>query len=281
MHNRFVLKSLTLLLVISRFAVASTLEQDIVSVESTTSPAWEGQMPGLTTGQRINDVLHNALKLVREDALESVHLDLYELVQDLQRILDGESLDSPLPASYQKDGELWLPVKIEQLKVRLDAPDLRPRPLQGEAGGKVGNMSTQARRITWLPVARTVQLLKQILPLRGINGRLREQHQLEKILLGLHTRLELQDRPLIYAYYQVEAALASAPHWNNELRRQLRRAAERLSKEKRLINYANRLQAQSDRLIFDFHGLQQLALDFHRQIETDSKTILEGERATP
>jgi hypothetical protein len=272
--------SVTFCLVIFRSAIASTPEQDIVKIESAVPISDTEQIPGFHTGQQIYEVLNNALKLINENALESVHLDLQEATQDLQRCLNGEGFDSPLPSSYQQFGELWLPVKAEQLKILLDAPDLLPRPRQGGAAGKVGNLNAQALRVTWLPVNRTISLLKQILPL-GVEGRMRMQRQLESMLSGLRSRLELLDRPLILAYYQVERALSSASQWDQDDRNRLRMAAEGLNHDKRLIHYANRLQAQSNRLVLDMRRLQELALDIHRQIESDAKKRLETGEISP
>jgi hypothetical protein len=141
--------------------------------------------------------------------------------------------------------------------------------MPNNTGGEVGNLPARAQRIAWLPVGHTIQRLEQFLSLlnAGQADRVRTQRLLESTLHGVRTRVELQDRPLILAYYQVEAALAAAPQWNETLRSRLRHSAEALDEQTRRTGLADQIQAEADRLTPDVLALQQLSLKLRKQIK--------------
>lgn len=256
------------LLATLQIASAATPEQDIVAIESSAPSARPDTLPGLVTGQRIMDALQDAMNLLHGQIPAAVRPGVRDLIKELRQLMRGDGPDSPLPMSYQTGNELWLPVRAEQLQVRLDAPDLRLRPAPRETGGEVGNLPARAQRITWLPVLRTTRRLEMFLSLlnSGTADRFRSQRLLEETLQGVRSRVELQDRPLILAYYQVEAALSAAPQWNQAVRRRLRLSAEALDEQTRRSGLADQIQAEADRLTPDLLSLQQLALTLRKQI---------------
>jgi hypothetical protein len=243
-------------------------EQDIVSVISATPLSDTEPVPGLLSGQRIMADLRSALELVRGGVPEAARPGLEELANELPQLQSGEGSASPLPASYRSEGELWLPVRAQLLRVRLDAPDLRPRPRPDHAGGQVGNLPAKARRIDWLPVELTERRVEEALHLlaAGESGQEQARQLLEAALQGPRSRVELEHRPLILAYYQVQSALASAPRWDDSTRDSLRRAAEALDVETGLTGLADRLQAQADRSTPDQRELQDLAAGLRKRI---------------
>jgi len=256
------------LITVLPIASAAAPEQDIVAVESSAPLDRPDTLPGLITGQRLFGALRDAMNLLHGRVPAAVRSEVQSLIKELNRLQRGEGPDSPLPTSYQTGNELWLPVRAEQLRVRLDAPDLRLRPEPRDSGGRVGNLPARAQRITWLPVGRTVRRLEQFQSLlnAGQSDRVRTQRLLESALQGVRTRVELQDRPLILAYYQVEAALAAAPRWSPALRSRLRHAAESLDEQTRRTGLADRMQAEADRLTPDVRSLQRLALTLRKRI---------------
>jgi hypothetical protein len=247
---------------------AMSPERDIVTVVSATPVPDSGMVPGLLAGQRITNDLRGALELVRGGVPEAASPGLESLLARLRRLLAGDGPAASLPASYRSNGELWLPVQAQSLQVRLDAPDLLPRPRPGHAGGKIGNLPARARRIDWLPVGRTIRLVAAAR--HGLHtgkpGRERAQRLLAAALRLPHSDLTLEHGTLISAYYDVENALAVAPRWDRAIRDRLRRAAEDLDDKDADSGLAQRLQAQADRLTPDFRQLQDLAVAMRKQI---------------
>ncbi|MGD8587648.1 MAG: hypothetical protein PVG22_02350 [Chromatiales bacterium] len=256
-------------LVVLHIASAADPEQDIVAIDSTAPLDRPDSLPGLITGQRIMDALQNIMDLLQSRVAAAERPGVQELITELRQLQRGEGPDSPLPASYQTGGELWLPVRAEQLKVRLDAPDLRLRPQTRSQGGNVGNLTARAQRVTWLPVGSTLQHLESLLSLLGASepDQIEARRLLETALHGVRTRTELQDRPLILAYYQVEAALAAVHDWSQTVRGGLRHSAERLAEQADWQDLARQLQAEADRLTPDLLSLQKLAMTLRKRIE--------------
>lgn len=247
-------------------AVPESLEQDIVEIVSATPLSDSESVPGLLTGQRIMDKLQGALELVRGGVPEAASSGLESLLDELRHLLAGDGLEPQLPVSYRSDGELWLPVRAELLRVRLDAPDLLPRPRSGHDGGQIGNLRVKAQRTIWLPVGLTVQRVEQVRHLVNTGGQDQAQRLLGAALQETQSSLVLEHRPLILAYYVVEAALAAVPRWDDAMRERLRQAAEALGGEAESADLADRLQAQADRLTPDLRGLQDVALALRKQI---------------
>jgi len=242
-----------------------SLEQDIVAIVSTAPLPDSESVPGLLTGQRVMEDLRDSLELVRGGVPKAASPGLQSLFDQLHQLSAGDdSSSSPLPASYRSDGELWLPVRAQLLRVQLDTPDLLPRPQAGHAGGQVGNLPAKARRIDWLAVGPTAQRVGQALRLADTGNEDQAQQLLEAAIGGTESSLVLEDRPLILAYYGVEAALAAAPRWDDAMRNRLREAAEHLDTNAK--DLADRLQAQADRLTPDLRALQDLALALRKQI---------------
>jgi hypothetical protein len=247
-------------------------ERDIVAVESVEPLSSADQLPGMLAGQRIMRALGDGLSLVRGGVSADARPGLDELARELHQLQSGKDLEGPLPASYWAQGQLWIPVRAESMRARLDAPDIRQRPQARGTGGRVGNLPVRARRIAWLPVARSARLVHRALPLlsTGEFGRDRAQQLLEAALHGVRTRVELENRPLILAYYSVERALAAAPRWDERVRRRLRRDAEALARQPELADLADRTQAQADRLTPDLRAVEELALALRKRIVSDA-----------
>ena len=249
-------------------------EQDIVAIDAV-SPLPEAEtIPGIVTGQRLMFALKDALDMVSSGVLDAARPGLEILVHELQGLQTGQHPESPLPVSYWSGNELWLPVRAERLKVRLDVPDLRLRP-DHDTDEMAADMPARAQRITWLPVGRSVRLVAGALSQLdgGRAGGLRAQRLLEEALHGVRSQLRLQDRNLVLAYYQIEAALGAAHHWDPDVRSRLRRAAETLKGQPRQADLAAMLQRQADRLTPELGGLQQLAMMLRKRIAAAAETI--------
>ena len=266
------------LLLVAQPVATLSPERDIVAVVSSTTLSDSETVPGLLAGQRIMDGLGNALELVRGGVPEAASPGIEMLLDELRRLRAGDDSAPPLPASYWSDGELWLPVRAQLLRVRLDAPDLLPRPRPGHVGGRVGNLPAKARRIDRLPVERTTQQVGRILPLVNSGEREQARQQLEAALRGVQSSLVLEDRPMILAYYGVESALGAAPRWDEAIRDQLREVAGALDSSAAAVALADRLQAQADRLTLDLRGLQGLALALRKQIALAAGSPQEEDR---
>ena len=203
---------------------------------------------------------------MRGGVLEAASPGLEVLVDELRSLRAGDGPAPPLPVSYRSGGELWLPVEVQLLRVRLDAPDLLARPRAGQAGGQVGNLPAKARRIERLPVGRTVQRVERVLHLVKTGEQEQAQQLLEAALRETQSSLVLEHGPLILAYYGVESALAAAPRWDDAIRDRLRQAAEALNGEAGAADLADRLQSWADRLTPDPRGLQDLAVALRKRI---------------
>ena len=151
------------LLLVAGPAVAAPPEQDIVAVLSEQPLSDTETLPGLLAGGRIMDGLKNALGLVRGDVPEAAWASLQQLDTRLRRLQGGGDTESPLPASYRHDGDLWVPVQAQSLVVQMDAPNLTPRARPGSAGSKVGNLTVNARRVCWLPLGLTEDRVRRAL----------------------------------------------------------------------------------------------------------------------
>jgi hypothetical protein len=114
-------------LLAARPAVPPSPDQDIVEVVSATPPSDSESVPGLLARQRMKDGLQGALELVRGSVPKAASPELETLLDEPRRLKAGDGSAEPLPASYRNDGELWLPVRAQSLRVRPDAPDLRGR----------------------------------------------------------------------------------------------------------------------------------------------------------
>jgi hypothetical protein len=266
-HVRLPLFVLLLLTVQASTAVPP--ERDIVAVESALPLSDTQSVPGLLTGQRILDGLRGALDLVRGGVPDAARPGLDELSRELRRLRIGDAPVSPLPASYWRYGQLWLPVSAEQLRVRLNAPGPHPWRRPGRTDGQPGNLPARARRTKWLPVELTAQRVDRVLPLlsAGEPGRVRAQRLLEATLRGPSASVVLEDRPLILAYYAVEDALGAARHWDRTVRGRLRHAADALGSGTATADLAARLQVQAQRLTPDARGLEDLAGALRKRIE--------------
>jgi hypothetical protein len=218
-------------------------------------------------GQRIMDGLRGALELLRGGVPEAARDGLVALRNELGRLQAGKSLISPLPASYQREGELWLPVRAEALHVRLQAPDLRPRP-PAEPAKEKGNLPAKAQRVTWLPVGLSLRRINQLFPLlgAGASGLSEGQRLLKTLLAATQSRTRLEHRPLILAYYAVEASLSHAPRWDDQARGRLERAGDALAQEPNMSDLAASMRTQAKRSSLNAPKLQALANRLRRRI---------------
>jgi hypothetical protein len=114
-------------LLAARPAVPASPNPDMVEVVSTTPPSDSESVPELLARHRMKDGLQGARELVCGSVPEAASSELETLFDELRRLKAGDGPAEPLPTSYRNDGELWLPVRAQSLRVRLDAPDLRRR----------------------------------------------------------------------------------------------------------------------------------------------------------
>jgi hypothetical protein len=249
---------LTLLLAIPP-ADAAAPERDIVAAAEI-PPVGSADPPGLATGMRLLESLRNALALVQGGVPEAARPGLQALIRDLRRLADTTG-----------GAERWLPVRTQTLRVWLNAPDLRPRPRRAsdsEHRDHPGNLPARAQRIVRLPVRDVLRRAEAALPLLGAGApeNRKALAELQAALAGLRSEVTLQHRPLIVAYYDVEAALAAtAAHAPVPFHR-LRDAASALQgvgAPEALVS-ALRTQAQHPRA--DPSALLRLALQLRRRI---------------
>lgn len=259
-------------LVAGPVSAAPEPEQDIVSVVTVQPAADVDSTPGLLTGERVMDALREALEIVRDGVPEAARAGLAALARDLRALAMGQATEDGLPPADWSTGQPWVPVRVEDLQVELDAPNLLPDPQAGGEGGRVGNLPARARRTVWLPVTGTLERVDQVLALLGAGEteRRRAGQLLEDALQLGETRIVLADRPMIVAYYRVEAALGTLGKWDEAVRAGLRQAAASLRDEAHRGDLADRLQAESDRVEPDANGLRELAERLREQIVRDA-----------
>ncbi|MCB1876993.1 MAG: hypothetical protein KDH88_13550 [Chromatiales bacterium] len=243
---------------------------DIQSILSASAVVGSEGMPGMLTGERLRDLLNQALEMIRGGVAEAARPELENVLRELSAIQKG---DRNLPAAYRVGDETWLPVQLESLRVTLDPQELDIRSSVDGPGGRVGDLAARARRIRWLPVGRVMTLVEQTLPLLATTetGRERAGRLVSEALTELRTEVELQDQAWLDAYYRVEHALGDIRHWNDDSRQSLRSAAETLARVAGGEKLAHRIQALADSFNPEVNEFQDLAQSLRLHIESAAK----------
>lgn len=187
----------------------------------------DSDVPGIDEGAAVLDRLRVTQEILGSAVSKEAEQALNSLVRQINTLLMRGAV--VLPASYQSAGELWVPVKADAVQVRVDVPEVLPRPnREGHAGS--AERLVEALRIDWLPLERTRTLLTDALQdIRSQQGiPLQSRERLAEALAGIRQTTRLVD-PAMEAYRAVKTVLASGEAWQDGVREELRQAAEGLS----------------------------------------------------
>jgi hypothetical protein len=241
--------------------------QDIIATRAGV-PLMGEEVPGLLEGGEIMD----RLGVIRDELVSGVpEVALESIKAVIQRIDRLQSNEGPggLPDSYRAEGDLWLPVKAVRETIVLDAPNLVPRPRDKDEGGTVGNLQTRGVRIDWLPLMRTRSLLDEAvrdLAASGGEGG-PPLARVEEALGGLEQTVRFEQSALLDAYYAVQRALAAQRPWPQDVRIELRGAAQALYKAVGPGDLPDQVQAVADELEPDNETLLDTARSLRERIE--------------
>lgn len=202
-------------------------QQDIVGVEARL-PLSDSDVPGLADGTSLMDRLRGIGQILSAGVADAARQELRAAIGRIEA-LRRDAMDG-LPASYRAAGDLWLPVRADRARVRLDAPDVLPRPPR-RGGDASDNLIAGALVIDWLLLDGTQKLLDAAV--RQLDGE-QEGHPragefVAAALAGIRQTTRFTDPDSLDAYYAVEAALAVGDTWPPDVREGLRRAADRLA----------------------------------------------------
>lgn len=223
--------AVTLLLTCGLSAAASAEEggTPLSSPELEVSAALaDSDVPGIDEGAAVLDRLRVAQEVLGSGVSKVAEQELDSLIRRINTLLMRGAV--VLPASYQSAGELWVPVKADTVQVRLDVPEVLPRPdREGRREGSEERL-VEALRIGWLPLERTRTLLTDAL--QGVRGQAdvpsESRERLAEALAGIRQTTRLKD-PMMEAYRAVKTVLASGEAWQDGGRDDLRQAADGLS----------------------------------------------------
>ena len=185
-------------------------------------------VPGIDEGAAVLDRLRVIQEILGSGVSKAAKQELEWLIGRIDALLMRGSV--VWPASYQSDGELWVPVKADIVQVRVDIPEILPRP--NREGRREGSEEAlvEERRIDWLPLERTRTLLMDAL--HGVVGQgdvpSESRERLAEALGGIRQTIRLKD-PVMEAYRAVKTVLAGGEAWQRDGRDDLRQAADGLS----------------------------------------------------
>ena len=226
--------------------VAETPQQDIVAVEAPV-PLSESEVPGLADGAGLIDRLRGIGQILSAGVADAARQELRAAIGQIEA-LRQDAIDG-LPASYRAADDLWLPVRAERARVRLDAPDVVPRPPRRGGDGS-DTLIAGAVLADWLPLDGTRTLLDAALrQLDGEpDGNARAGESVAAALAGIRKTTRFTDPDALDAYYAVEAALAVGDTWPPDVRDGLRRAAARLAERDSEDKLAGQLRTVANAL---------------------------------
>lgn len=233
---------------------AQAPQQDIVAVEAPV-PLSDSEVPGIGDGAGLIDRLRGIGQILSAGVAEAARQELRAAIGQIEAL--RREAPEGLPASYRAAGDLWLPVRADRARVRLNAPDVVPRPPRRGGDGS-DTLVAGALVIDWLPLDGTRTRLDAAL--RQLDGEPEGNAQagesVAAALAGVRQTTRFTDPDALAAYYAVEAALAVGDTLPPEVREGLRRAADRLaardSEDKlagQLRTVANALTPESDPLL--------------------------------
>ena len=207
--------------------VAETPQQDIVAVEARV-PLSETEVPGLADGAGLIDRLRGIGQILSAGVADAARQELRAAIARIEAL--RQDAINGLPASYRAAGDLWMPVRADRARVRLDAPDVLPRPPR-RGGDASDNLIAGAVLVDWLPLDGTRTLLDAAV--RQLDGE-QEGHAragdfVAAALGGIRQTTRFTDPDSLEAYYAVEATLTVGDNWPPDVREGLRRAADRLA----------------------------------------------------
>ena len=184
-------------------------------------------LPGLDQGAALFDRLRVAQVVLASGVAKEAAHELDWLIGRINALLMRGMV--AWPASYQRGGELWVPVDVQAVQVRLDVPETLPRPDRAGRRERPEDLRVEARRVDWLPLEPTRALLVEAR--QGIPGEgdvpAASQERLAQALAGIRQTVRLRD-PMVGAYRAAKAVLAGGATWQGEGRDDLRQAADEL-----------------------------------------------------
>jgi hypothetical protein len=258
--------------------VAEAPQQDIVAVEAHV-PLSESEAPGLADGAGLVDRIRGIGQILSAGVADAARQELRAAIGQIEAL----RRDAPegLPASYRAAGDLWLPVRGDRARVRLDAPDVVPRPPR-RGGDASDTLIAGAVLADWLPLEGTRTLLDAAL--RQLDGEQEGQARAGEFvaaaLAGIRQTTRFTDPDSLDAYYAVEAALAAGDTWPPDVREGLRRVADRLAARDSEDKLAGQLRTVANSFTPETGPLLDAARALRTRIEAsaDSST---GQRPAP
>jgi len=195
--------------------------------ELSAAPA-DNDIPAIDEGAVVLDRLRVTQEILAAGVSKEAEQALDSLIRRINTLLMRGAV--VFPTSYQFAGELWVPVKADTVQVRLEVPEILPRPnREGRREGSAERL-VEALRIDWLPLERTRTLLTAAL--QGVRGQAgipsASRERLTEALAGIRQTTRLKD-PVMEAYRAVKTVLASGEAWQAGGRDDLRQAADGLS----------------------------------------------------
>jgi len=188
----------------------------------------DANVPGLDEGAAVLDRLRVTEEILASGVAKEAEQALDSLIRQVNTLLMRGAV--VFPASYQFAGELWVPAKADTVQVRVEVPEILPRPDREGRRERAEERLVEALRVDWLPLERTGALLTDAL--QGVRGQggvpPRSRERLAEALAGIRQTTRLKD-PVMEAYRAVRTVLASSGTWQDGGRDGLRQAADGLS----------------------------------------------------
>lgn len=220
------------LLLTSSVAAAASAEEGLAPPGS---PEAEGQaatadsdVPGLDEGAAVFERLRVTQEILASGSAKEAAQQLDSLIRRIDTLLMRGAI--VLPTSYLSAGELWVPVKADTVQIRLDVPEILPRPNREGRREAAEERLVDALRVDWLPLGRTRTLLTDAA--QGVSAQAavapQSRERLAEALAGIRQTTRLKD-PVMEAYRAVKIVLAGGESWQDQGRDELRQAADALS----------------------------------------------------
>ena len=188
----------------------------------------DNDLPGLDEGTAVLDRLRVIQEILGSEVPKAAEQELEWLIKRIDSLLMRGAV--AWPASYQSADDIWVPVKVEPVSIRMDVPEILPRPDREGRRERSEERLVEARRIDWLPLARTRTLLTDALS--GVVGEgaagSEPRERLAAVIAGIRQTTRLMD-PVMEAYRAVKNVLAGGEAWQPEGRDDLLQAADGLT----------------------------------------------------
>jgi hypothetical protein len=240
----------------------------------------DNDVPGLDVGTAVLDRLRVIQEILGSEVPKAAEQELEWLIKRIDALLMRGAV--AWPASYQSADDIWVPVKVEPVSIRVDVPEILPRPDREGRRERLEERLVEARRIDWLPLARTRTLLTDALS--GVVGEgavgSEPRERLAAVLAGIRQTTRLKD-PVMEAYRAVKNVLAGGEAWQGEGRDDLRQAADGLSAADAADPVARELDALAEAAAPDVGRLAVAAGQLRGRIAASQASSTPGGAAKP